>query len=220
MKKTGTFMLTCAAVALLSLQATAETTIIRERTVEVPVVESTTTTTTTGAPVAVETTTTTSSSKTFTETTVAPTPLPPTTRAIHFEDFDANRNGILSLSEVGDMLFGLYDTDGNMVIDNNEYERPAVLTVAPMEKMTKITYDFDNDGIADKQEVTYEKFLEYTQLSRFDKNNNGLSPREFTDKHFNIVDVDNSKVIEKKEWEGVYNARIDAKNRAEANLNK
>ncbi len=217
MKKTGTFMLTCAAVALLGLQANAETTITRERIVEVPVVETTTTTTT--APV-VETTTTTSSSKTFTETTVAPTPLPATTRSIHFEDFDANHNGILSLAEVGDMLFGLYDTDGNMVIDNNEFERPAVLTVSPMEKMTKVTYDFDNDGIADKQEVTYEKFLEYTQLSRFDKNNNGLSAHEFTDKHFNIVDVDNSKVIEKKEWEGVYNASIDAKNRAEAALNK
>ena len=70
--KTGTFMLTCGTIALLSLQATAETTIIRERVVEVPVVESTTTTTTTGGPIAVESTTTTSSSKTFTETTVAP----------------------------------------------------------------------------------------------------------------------------------------------------
>ncbi|HYD18607.1 MAG TPA: hypothetical protein VEF76_09025 [Patescibacteria group bacterium] len=218
MKKTG-FMMLCAAAALLANQAVAETTVVHERIVEVPAAKSTVTTTTTPTTIETTTSTTTSSSK-LTETAVVPAPLAPTTRALHIQDFDADRNGLLSRAEVGEMIFGLYDTDGNMVIDNNEFERPAVLTVAPMEKMTKITYDFDNDGMADKQEVTYERFMEYTQLSRFDKNNNGLSPHEFTGKAFNQVDVDDSKAIEKKEWQGVYNEAIDAKNRAEAALNK
>jgi len=201
-----------AAVALLATAAVAhaETTVIKQTVHETP----------SGANVVNTETTTTSSSSVTTHTATEPMPVTGNARVIHVEDFDTNGDHILSTQEIGDALFRLYDTDGNQVIDNNEYERPAVLTIAPVAKTTTVTYDFNNDGIPDKQVVTQQQFMEKTQLSRFDKNGNGLSPHEFTGKYFNQVDVDKSKVIEMKEWQGVYNEAIDKKNRAEAALNK
>lgn len=155
-----------------------------------------------------------------TQSNTAQLPLAIGSRAIHFEDFDVNRDNMLTADEIGEVLFKLYDTDGNQVIDNVEYERPAVLTISPMETTTKVTYDFDGDGIADKQVYTYDTFMQHSLLSRFDKNSNGLSAHEFTGKSFLEADVDKSKAIESKEWEGTYVASIDDKNRAEAALNK
>lgn len=205
------FLATAAAVLLLAQTsgAFADTTIVRE-----------TTTAPDGAVTTNQSAVTTTSETVTTHTTTEPGAVKPGTRVIHLEDFDTNGDHILSTREIGDVLFKLYDTDGNDVIDNNEYERPAVLTVAPVEKTTTIQYDFNNDGIADKEVTTYDQFMENTQLSRFDKNHDGLSAHEFTGKAFNIVDVDKSKAIEMKEWQGVYIASIDAKNHAEAELNK
>ncbi|MDE1153316.1 MAG: hypothetical protein PW788_12330 [Micavibrio sp.] len=201
-----------AAIALIAATgaAHAETTVIKQTVAETPA----------GNTVVGTETTTTSSSSVTTHTATEPLAAAAGSRTIHVEDFDTNGDHILSTQEIGDALFKLYDTDGNQVIDNNEYERPAVLTIAPVAKTTTVTYDFNNDGIPDKQVVTEQQFMEKTQLSRFDKNGNGLSPHEFTGKYFNQVDVDKSKVIEMKEWQGVYIASIDAKNRAEAALNK
>ncbi len=201
-----------AAITLLigAGSALAATTVIKETTAIDPAGNAVTTT---------DSTTTTTSAVTTNVVTEAGA-VPVGTRTIHFEDFDTNGDHILSTREIGDVLFKLYDTDGNQVIDNNEFERPAVLTIAPVAKTTTVSYDFDNDGMADKQVVTQEQFMERTQLSRFDKNGNGLSPREFTGKAFNQVDVDKSKAIEMKEWQGVYISSIDAKNRAEAEVNK
>lgn len=199
-------LIAASTVLAFAAPALADTTVIRETTVvDAPVVVP--------GPVTTGTTVT-------THTATLPAPIPGTSRAIHFEDFDLNRNNVLSMDEVGEMLFRLYDTDGNMVIDNNEYERPSVLTFAPMTQTTSVSYDFDNDGVPDKTVYTYDTFMQRTQLSRFDHNGNGLSPHEFTGKSFLQADVDDSKAIEMKEWQGTYVASIDARNRADAALNK
>jgi hypothetical protein len=141
-------------------------------------------------------------------------------RTINFMDFDLNKDGILSINEIGQMLFKFYDTDGNQVIDNNEYERRAVVTVLPMEKNTVVSYDFDGDGRPDETKYTYETFTRDTLLTRFDKNKDGLSPHEFTGLDFLAADVNHDKVIDLKEWQGSYIASIDKTNKENARFNK
>jgi hypothetical protein len=169
-----------------------------------------------------ETVTTTTTQQRAVKTETVVTPLKPAegSRAIHFEDFDLNHDNNLTREEAGEMLFRLYDTDGNAVIDNIEFERKAVLSISPMSKTTKMTYDDNGDGVADKQEQTEEAIMEQTMLSKFDKDADGLSPAEFTEKRFSEVDVNKSHVIEKREWLGVYDPRVNAQNQADAALNK
>lgn len=142
------------------------------------------------------------------------------TRIFNLKEFDTNNDGLLTRAEVGEKLFKMYDADGNGVIDNIEYERPAVITVVPVEKTTVVTYDFNGDGVADQQEATSENFLRYTQLARFDQNKNGLSPREFVGRGFLEADIDGDKFVNLKEWQGSYNAAIDRSNKIQGNLNK
>jgi Ca2+-binding EF-hand superfamily protein len=148
--------------------------------------------------------------------------LPPQTgaRVINFMDFDLNHDGVLSVREAGDMLFKLYDLDGNEVIDNKEFEKKTVLTVVPMQKDTEVRYDFDNTGVPDKVEHTTERYLERTQLSRFAHNSDGLSPHEFTGRSFKQMDVNHDGVIDLKEWRGAYDAALDKQNHLAAQLNK
>lgn len=172
-----------------------------------------TTTTTITSPVTTTVTTPVTTSTIVTETTSREKPVIPTgTQVVNFNEFDINRDGILSADEVGEMLFKLYDTDGNQVIDNHEYERKAVLTVTPVEKMTVTKYDFNNDGIADQANYTYQTFLKDTQLARFDGNRDGLTPHEFTGMEFLVIDANNDKAVELKEWKGSYIASIRKKN--------
>lgn len=182
--------------------------------------EATATATETSGKETVTTTTTTSSRATKTETVMEPGKPSEGSRAIHFEDYDLDHDGQLTRAEAGEMLFRLYDTDGNQVIDDVEYQRPAVLTMSPMKKKTRTAVDENGDGIADKEDVTEEDIRVSTMLSQYDTDANGLSPQEFTGKAFNRIDVNRTNVVEKKEWQGVYDERIDAKNRAEASLNK
>lgn len=139
---------------------------------------------------------------------------------INFIDFDLTKDNIFSTNEVGETLFKLYDDDGNNVIDNVEYEQRFVVTIKPIEKSTVVYYDYDGDGKSDEAKYTYETFRRDTQLSRFDENKNGLSAREFTNLHFNIVDVNNDNMIDLKEWQGTYVSSIDAANKQKALLNK
>jgi hypothetical protein len=133
---------------------------------------------------------------------------PTSGKIINLNNFDLNKNGILSTFEVGEMLFKLFDTDTSGSIDSAEYAFKSVLTVAPMEKTTVISYDYDNDGIADKTQYTFDKFTQDTQLARFDKNKDGLSPREFIDKTLTDIDTDNNHRIELMEWRNAYMSRI------------
>lgn len=141
-------------------------------------------------------------------------------REINFVDFDVNRDGIQSINEVGEMLFKLYDTDNNEVIDNKEYEVRAVVTVMPVQKDVVVSYDFDGDGLADQTKHTYETFMQNTMLTRYDRNLSGLSPYEFTGLDFMAADVNKDKAIDLKEWQGTYISSIDKANKLKANLNK
>lgn len=225
MKKLYATLFATAAVIAFSTPGAAETVVTKQTT--------TTTSTSTATGVPVTTTMTTSpvvtttvpvapvTSTIVTEKTVHETPkIVPGTNVVNFMAYDVNNDGILSTNEVGEMLFKLYDTDGNNVIDNIEYERKAVLTVTPVDKMTITKYDFNNDGIADQANYTYESFLKDTQLSRFDKNNDGLSPHEFTNMEFLVIDANNDKAVEMKEWKGSYIESVRKKNEEQNRTNK
>lgn len=187
-----------------------------------PVRATTTTTITTPGVAApgstVTTTTTTKSSKSW-STTEKPL-YPAGTKVLNLVEFDLNGDGILTRREAGDRLFRLYDTDGNMVIDNNEYERAAVFTVTPVEQKTVLSYDLDGDGLADHTQVSSEVFLRESMLARFDGNGNGLSPREFTNRAFLIADLNNDKQILQEEWIASYDAALDKTLKAEGSVNK
>jgi hypothetical protein len=165
------------------------------------------------------TTTTTSTVTTHTTTDEVPGAVPLEARRIDFMEFDENGDALLTRAEIGNRLFKLYDTDGNQVIDNIEYERRAVLTVTPMETTTSVHYDFDGDGVVDESQFDHHAFLEASQLARFDKNLDGLSPHEFLGRDFMEADVDKSKMVEMKEWQGAYDAQLDAKNKRKAEVN-
>jgi hypothetical protein len=139
---------------------------------------------------------------------------------INFMDFDLNKDGVLSRNEIGKMLFKLYDTDGNEIIDNKEYERRSIITVLPMQKDTMVSYDFDGDGKPDVTKYTYETFAQDTLLSRYDTNKDGLSPHEFTGLDFLAADVNHDHAIDLKEWQGSYISSIDKANKEKARLNK
>jgi hypothetical protein len=148
------------------------------------------------------------------------TMVPPGSRLFRLEDIDDNHDGMISRAEVGDHMFKMFDTDGNEVVDNIEYERKAVLTVVPVEKTTKITYDFDNDGKPDETKETGEDFMKATQLTRFDAKGDGLSPHDFMERDFLAADVNRDHVVDEKEWLGSYDALIDKKNKENARFNK
>jgi hypothetical protein len=170
------------------------------------VVEKTTTET---MPVSTDSSVTTTTTKTVTTTDP---------RVISLADF--NKNGVMSRDEVGRALFKLFDTDGNGVIDSNEYERKIIISFAPMERSTVVTYDVDSDGNVEKTQRTYETFMHDTLLSRFDNNKEGISAHELIGRDFNDVDVNHDHQVDLKEWQGTYIASIDAANRVKADLNK
>lgn len=194
-------------------------------TEETPVTEIRETTTASGMPVGTEvrTTTVTTAPVQRSETVLETKEkilTPAGTRTIAFSDFDLNGDHILSRNEVGTKLFKLYDTDGNEVIDNIEFERRAVLTVLPVQKETKISFDFDGDGIIDESQVSQQTFMDSTLLTRFDQNQDGLSPHEFTRRDFMKADINNDKQVDLEEWKGSYIATIDARNESDARFNK
>jgi hypothetical protein len=150
----------------------------------------------------------TAAAETVVTETVTQAPPPGGGRIINLNEFDLNMDNILSSMEVGEMLFRIFDTDSNTVIDSAEYERRGVLTVVPMEKTTVITYDYNNDGLTDRVQRTYETFMQDTQLARFDANKDGLSPREFLDRSFFAANVDGNTGVDLNEWRNAYISRL------------
>lgn len=144
--------------------------------------------------------------------------LPPETRLVNFKELDLDGDNNLTKQEVGEKLFKLYDTDGNQVIDNIEYERKAVITIQPVERET--TTEYFVNGKPDKVETDREDFMRETMLSQFDKNKDGLSPRVFLERDFKVVDVNKDKGVTLREWLGAYIEKIDRRNRANAGYNR
>lgn len=248
MKKTASLMIATATIALLTatapamaevtttttkttktnvgpLSATTNTIISAETTADKVVKETVTTVKDTAEGAAVTTTTTTQTAPVTTRSetqieTKAEAIVATGTRLFNIVDMDINKDGLLTTAEVGESLFDMYDFDNNEMIDNLEYEKNAVVTVVPVAQTTTITYDFNGDGVAEKQEKVYESFIQHTQLARFDGDKDGLSPREFVARGFLEADIDGDKLISKKEWQGSYNAEIDRSNKIKGNLNK
>ncbi len=134
----------------------------------------------------------------------------PGVETIPFSRFDDNNDGVLTAAEVGDDLFYLFDTDGNEVLDNNEWDQEIVYTQVPVERETFVYLDTDNDGEVDVKEYDTEKLNLDTSLSQFDQDGDGLSAKEFANATINEVDLNNDRVVDIDEWKDAY-ARIDMK---------
>lgn len=118
--------------------------------------------------------------------------------------FDADKNGILSMKEVGQYLFDVFDNDKNGSIDNIEFKQKRFMTVIPMEKETTLQVDFNDDGIPEKVDHTEETFIKQSQLMRFDGNMDGLSANEFINTGYEKLDDDEDKLINAEEWDEAY----------------
>ncbi len=146
--------------------------------------------------------------ETVTETTVVKTVDQPHLNKVDFTAFDINRDGVLSMPEVGEKLFYIFDLDGNEVIDNIEFTKESFNTIIPMEKDTFTFVDYDSDGRADQSAHTKETFLEQSRLIRFDKDKDGLSPKDFIELSFLKMDDNKSGAIELDEWKEEYITKV------------
>lgn len=154
-----------------------------------------------------------------TTTIVENKPLPNVKR-VDFMSFDTNHDGVLSMREVGDVLFDAFDKDGNGAIDNIEYDQASVYTVIPME-ITNLTFtDYDSDGVDEKVTLTKDEFLERSNLMRFDKDMDGLSPRDFMGSEVKAMDLNHNNLIEKDEWEREYALKVQPKANVAKRYNK
>lgn len=132
----------------------------------------------------------------------------PNVEQTNFAAFDLNGDNVLSMAEVGEKLFYIFDTDGNEVIDNIEFTNRKVMTIIPMEKQTFTFLDYDSDGNVDKSKYTHDTFIQQSRLIRFDKDMDGLSPADFIEMSFLELDDNNSKAIELDEWKEEYLVKV------------
>jgi Ca2+-binding EF-hand superfamily protein len=133
------------------------------------------------------------------------------TNQINFIAFDINNDGILTMKEVGEKLFHLFDQDGNGNIDNLEFDRKTVMTIIPMEKETLKLVDYNNDGHIEESIYTHEEFLQRSHLSRFDTSTDGLSAKEFIDTGYEVLDDDEDRLISLDEWREGYQVALHTK---------
>lgn len=150
-------------------------------------------------------------SATITETTLVEQKDIPNVRKIDFMAFDANKDGILMMQEVGDVLFSTFDLDKNGAIDNIEYDKRPVMTVIPMEATTLKFYDFASDGTVEHVELSKEDFLKQSNLMAFDKDMDGLSARDFMGSEVKAMDTNHNNLIEKDEWQQGYVDKVKPK---------
>lgn len=128
----------------------------------------------------------------------------PDIQEVNFSAFDLNQDGEFTKQEIGERLFASFDRDGNQLIDNIEWDSKTVMTIIPMEVKTLTYIDSDDDGENEDLHYDYDTFVEMSGLSKFDKNMNGLSAKEFIEKSYQELDVDNNNLISLKEWKGGY----------------
>jgi hypothetical protein len=138
-----------------------------------------------------------------TETVTETKPLPEVVQ-IDFSQFDLNNDGIYSRDEVGEVLFNMFDTDGNGTVDNIEWTNNNVMTIIPIKETEFKTYDTNSDGQAELVTVTYDEFYVNSGLMAFDKDKTGLSAKKFIDEGYEVLDTDENKLISLEEWQRVY----------------
>ncbi len=153
-----------------------------------------------------------------TKTTVSPQEME-NANMIDFGAFDRNNDGVLSMAEVGEKLFYVFDRDGNEIIDNIEFEQNSMMTITPMEKETITMVDHYGDGDYEKVTYTYETFLRESQLIRFADDHNGLSPEEFIGSSFLIMDDNDDKAIDLEEWKEGYIEMVKPKSAEQERYN-
>lgn len=137
------------------------------------------------------------------ETMISPAPVE-NADMIDFSAFDTNGDGVLTMVEVGAKLFYIFDRDGNEVIDNHEFNRNSVMTITPMKKETLTLVDEYGDGTVEHTTYTYDSFLQASKLMSFSRDYDGLSPREFIDSSFLVLDDNNDHAIDVEEWKESY----------------
>jgi hypothetical protein len=118
--------------------------------------------------------------------------------------YDINDDGQYSMVEVGERLFYDFDTDGNQVIDNMEWDDRIYRTIRPMERETFVYVDYDDDGWVEESSYTYETFYEKSGLSMFTDNEEGLSASDFIETSFQELDDNDSGTIDLEEWQEEY----------------
>lgn len=149
--------------------------------------------------------------ETVTTTTIVEPKVLPNVKRIDFMALDADGSSVLSMREVGDVLFKAFDGDSNGAIDNIEYDQKSVMTVIPMEKTTLTLVDDDSDGKAEHTTLTQEEFLQRSGLMRFDKKMDGLSPRDFMGSEVKAMDLNHNNLIELDEWQREYAIKVKPK---------
>jgi len=142
------------------------------------------------------------------------------TTQINFSKFDSNGDNILTMPEVGENLFYMFDQDGNELIDNIEWDNRNVYTITPMETETFRFVDYDSDGVAEKTTYTYDTFYSESGLARFDNDKNGLSAQEFIGDEFKRLDIDMSGTLDLEEWKAAYIASLSPPNANQKRYNK
>lgn len=125
-------------------------------------------------------------------------------KSIRLMDFDLNGDGILTQSEIGEKLFKIFDKDHNGVIDNREMKKVGFLTILPMQKKLTETIEYKTPDRPIKTTVSEEEFLQRSQLVKFDKDEDGLSPLDFLGMSFLKVNVKKDDVIDLYEWKRAY----------------
>lgn len=137
------------------------------------------------------------------QTYVSPMPMEDA-RMIDFAAFDNNGDGILTMGEVGTELFYIFDRDGNEIIDNQEFGRDSLMTIAPMEQETFTFVDRAADGDVETVTYSYDQFLQASQLVKFTNNGAGLSPEEFIQASFLEIDDNDDHAVDLEEWKEAY----------------
>jgi hypothetical protein len=135
---------------------------------------------------------------------------------IDFTDFDVNKDGSYSMAEVGEKLFYLFDTDGNEVIDNVEWNKINFYTITPMEVESFRYVDSTNAGQYQLEDYSYDVFYKESGLMKFDEDKDGLSAAEFIDEGYEVLDTDEDKMITLKEWQRAYLESRPKHNQAES----
>lgn len=125
-------------------------------------------------------------------------------RNIDFSEFDLNEDGSYSMEEVGEKMFYIFDTDGNQVIDNIEWNNVNFYTITPMQAESFKYVDRDGDGNFVLKDHSYDTFYVQSGLAKFDKDGTGLSAAKFIGAGFEELDSDDDKMITLREWQRVY----------------